>query len=147
MEYSFKKNKLIGFVDSDDEFWEGLEEGVFRLCRCVQCKRWLWDANLGGPNLRCGECGGWDQEWIEVEPTGTIYAWIRTNQPFAGVIEKDDVPYVTIDTEIGGPGGPRVMGILKGSEDGLKVGAPVHGTIDPPSSKTKGYASVRWTLD
>jgi uncharacterized OB-fold protein len=147
MEYSFTKNKLVGFIDSGDEFWEGLEEGVFRLCRCAGCKRWMWDANLGGPSFRCGECGDWDQEWVEIEPKGTIYAWIRTSQPFDGVLErKDDIPYVTIEAEIGGPGGPRVMGVLKGSEEGLRVGAPVYGTIDPPSHKTKGYAAVRWSL-
>jgi uncharacterized OB-fold protein len=147
MEYSFRKQRLVGFYDAGDEFWEGLEEGAFRISRCAGCKRWMWEAINGSPTFRCGECGCWDLEWVEVEPVGVIYAWIRTNQPFDGVLErKDDIPYVTITTEIGGPGGPRVVGVLKGTEDGLRVGAAVRGSIDPPSAKTKGYASVRWSL-
>jgi uncharacterized OB-fold protein len=147
MEYSYRQHRLVGFYEAGDEFWEGLEEGVFQLSRCANCKRWIWEAINGSPTLRCGECGCWDLEWVEVEPKGIVYAWIRTNQSFDGSLErKDDVPYVTMEVEVGGRGGPRVMGVLKGSEDGLHVGAPVVGSIDPPSPKTKGYASVRWTL-
>ena len=147
MDYSFKRNKLVGFFDAGDEFWEGLEEGVLRLSRCENCKRWLWEAQHGSPTYRCGECGCWDQEWVEVQLAGTVYAWIRTNQVFEGVTErKDDLPYITIETEVGGPGGPRVVGTLKGPEEGLRVGARVRGDIDPPSERTKGYAAVRWSL-
>lgn len=147
MEYSFRKNKLVGFYDAGDEFWEGLEDGVFRLSRCAGCGRWMWEGITQSPTFRCGECGSWDVEWVEVEPEGTVYAWLRTNQPFDGVLErKDEVPYVTVETEIGGPGGPRVTGLLNGDEDGLRVGAWVRGSIEPPSERSKGYASVRWSL-
>ena len=147
VDYSFRKNRLVGFYDAGDEFWEGLEDGVFRLSRCAGCDRWNWEAFNGSPTFRCGECGSWDLNWVEVDPEGVVYAWIRTNQPFDGVLErKDEIPYVSVETEIGGPGGPRVMGVLKGSADGLRVGAKVRGSIDPPSPKTKGYASVRWEL-
>jgi len=147
VEYSFRQHRLVGFYDAGDEFWEGLEEGAFRISRCAQCKRWMWEPLNGSPTFRCGECGSWDLEWVEVEPEGVVYAWIRTNQPFDGVLErKDEVPYVTLEVEIGGEGGPRVMGLLQGSSDGLRVGAPVRGSIDPPSESSKGYAAVRWTL-
>jgi uncharacterized OB-fold protein len=147
MDYSFKKHKLIGFFDAGDEFWEGLEEGVFQLSRCANCKRWMWEPQNGSPAFRCGECGSWDVEWVEMDLEGTVYGWIRTNQPFDGVLErKDDIPYVTVDAEVGGTGGPRVLGTLKGTAEGLKVGAKVRGTIDPPSEKTKGYATIRWAL-
>jgi uncharacterized OB-fold protein len=147
MEYSFRTQRLVGFYDAGDEFWEGLEEGVFRLSRCAGCQRWMWEALNGSPTFRCGECGCWDLEWVEVEPQGVVYAWVRTNQPFDGVLERqDDIPYVTMEVEVGGPGGPRVVGVLKGAEGGLRVGAPVKGSIDPPSAKTKGYAAVRWEL-
>jgi hypothetical protein len=48
--------------------------------------------------------------------------------------------------ELAGADGARVVGVLAGSEDGLRVGAPVHGHIDPPSAKSLGYAAVRWSL-
>lgn len=147
MEYSFRKNRMVGFVDAGDEFWEGLEEGVMRLSRCADCHRWIWEAVTGSPTFRCGECGCWDLEWVEVEPEGTVYAWIRTNQPFDGVLERrDEIPYVTVETEIGGPGGPRVMGLLGGDDAGLRVGAKVRGHIEPPSETSKGYASIRWVV-
>jgi uncharacterized OB-fold protein len=147
MEYSFRKNKLIGFFDAGDEFWEGLEDGVFRLSRCAGCQRWMWEPQNGSPTYRCGQCGSWEQEWVEMELEGTVYAWIRTNQAFDGVTERaDDLPYVTLEAEVGGPGGPRVLGVLKGTDEGLKVGAKLQGSIDPPSAKTKGYATVRWAL-
>jgi uncharacterized OB-fold protein len=147
MEYSFRKNRLVGFYDSGDEFWEGLEEGVFRISRCAGCSRWMWEAHNESPTFRCGECGSWDLDWVEVEPEGTVYAWVRTNQPFDGVLErKDEIPYVTVETEIGGPGGPRVMGLLHGDDTGLRVGAKVRGSIVPPAAESKGYASVRWSV-
>src|SRR5436305_3363694 len=147
MEYSFKKNKLIGFFDAGDEFWESLEEGTFRLSRCTGCDRWSWDPQNGSPTYRCPERGSWDQKWVEVEPEGTVYAWIRTNQPFDGVLErKDEVPYVSIEDEIDGEGGPRVTGMLDGSAERLRVGAPVRGRIELPSPASKGYATLRWSL-
>lgn len=147
MEYSFRKNKMVGFIDSGDEFWEALERGEFRISRCSGCKRWMWEANFGAPTVRCSECGCWDLEWVEVEPEGVIYAWIRSNRAYPGVTEREaDVPYVTVEVEVGGPGGPRVLGVLKGREDGLRVGARVRGTIEPPSPKTKGYPSISWSL-
>jgi uncharacterized OB-fold protein len=148
VKYSFQKNRLVGFYDAGDEFWEGLEDGVLRLSRCAECGRWIWEPAHGAPTFRCGECGSWDLRWVEVEPEGTVYAWVRTTQPFDGVREREgDIPYVTLEAELGGPGGPRVMGVLKGSEDGLGVGARVRASIDPPSPKTKGYPSVRWTIE
>jgi uncharacterized OB-fold protein len=147
MDYSFRNHRLVGFYDAGDEFWEGLEEGVFRISRCAGCDRWIWEPNHGAPTFRCGDCGSWDLRWVEVEPEGTVYAWVRTNQSFDGVLErKDDIPYVTVEAELAERGGPRVMGVLKGSDEGLRVGARVRGSIDPPSPKTKGYASVRWIL-
>lgn len=148
LEYSFKNKRLVGFIDSGDEFWEGLEEGAFRLSKCAGCDRWMWEANFrGGPTVRCGECGSWDLVWVDVEPKGVIYAWTRSHRAYPGAEARaEDVPYVTLDVEVGGAGGPRVLGVLKGGREGLKVGAPVVGSIDPPSEKTRGYAGLRWSI-
>lgn len=144
---NFRKNRLVGFIDCGDAFWEHLEDGEFRLCQCAGCERWMWETQYGGMDIRCGDCGSWDQNWVEVEPDGVIYAWFRTNQAFEGAEQfKDDIPYVTIEAELFGTGGPRVLGMLTGSDAGLRVGARVRGEIDPPSEKTKGYAAVRWRL-
>ena len=142
MEYSFKRNKLVDTPDVYDKYWEGLEEGVFRLCRCAACKVRIWPVEE-----RCGECGSWDLEWFDVEPAGTIDTWARLAYMALGLEHrKEDFPYVVVSTAVGDPDGPKVLGVLEGSEEGLKVGAAVRGTIDPPSPKTRGYAAIRWSI-
>ena len=142
MEYSFEKNKILGGICGDDEYWRGLERGEFRLQQCANCARWIWPANF-----RCGKCGSWQMEWRDMEPVGTIFSWTRSWYLFDRTRERaDDIPYVTVVAEIPAAGKIRVMGVLKGDETGLRIGAPVRGEIDPPSEKTKGYPSLRWVL-
>jgi len=142
MAYSFEQHKILGAIAADDEYWRGLEDGVFKLPRCASCKTWTWPAHH-----RCGQCGSWEFEWVTLEPKGKIFAYTRTQYAFDRVPErKEDVPYVTVVTEIPEAGGARVMGVLKGDETGLKIGANVRGTIDPPSAKTKFYPAIRWEI-
>jgi uncharacterized OB-fold protein len=127
---------------SGGKYWEYLGEGEFRLPRCPQCKRWNWPAQW-----RCSACGCWDLEWIEVEPVGNVYTWTRTWYVFDGVKERaDDIPYVVIRAELPTAGGSQVLGVLEGSEEGLKIGTPVRGHILPASAKTKGYPTLVWRL-
>ena len=134
---------ILGGVAADQGYWEALEAGEFRMPRCPDCRTWRWPAHY-----RCGHCGGWEQEWIEVEPVGRVYSWTRSHYAFDRTQERsEDVPYVVVLAEIPAAGGARVLGVLAGSEDGLAVGAPVTGRIDPPSAKSKGYPAIRWALD
>jgi uncharacterized OB-fold protein len=142
MTYQFEKNRIVGGIGADDEYWRALEDGTFRLPRCAGCGSWMWPAHF-----RCGKCGTWDMHWAEIPPTGTVYAWTRTWYAFDRVRERaGDVPYVTILAEVAGAGGPRVLGMLEGTESGLKVGASVRGVIKPPAEKSKGYPSICWQL-
>jgi uncharacterized protein len=151
--YSFEQHRLVGVYDTDDdEFWRSLEEGIFKLPRCPGCGVWRWEAvrAIHGSSIdRCGDCGTWEKNWVEVPLTGTVFGWARSNQSFAGVDERrDDVPYVTIEVAVADqPGGPRVVGILTGDAEGLRVGAPVSGRVVPPEEKSKWHASLAWTLD
>lgn len=138
-----ERRPILGGVAADEGYWAALEAGEFRMPRCPDCGTWRWPAHY-----RCGHCGGWEQEWEPVEPVGTVYSWTRSHYAFDRTQERaGDVPYVVVLAEIPGAGGARVLGVLAGSEDGLRVGAPVTGTIEPPSPKSKGYPSVRWSLD
>jgi uncharacterized OB-fold protein len=151
-QYSFEQHRLVGFYDTDDDqFWRSLEDGTFTLPRCVGCGRWRWEsvrAIFGSSIDRCGDCGTWDKNWVEVPLAGTIFGWARTNQVFAGVDERrGDIPYVSIEVTVAEqPGGPRVAGILVGDATGLRVGAAVTGTILPPGEKSKWYPSLAWQL-
>jgi uncharacterized protein len=141
-EYAYLANRIRGGTAADDGYWQGLEDGAFRLPRCAGCARWTWPAHH-----RCGRCGSWDFDWVDVEPVGTIYAWTRARLAYEGVDERaDQVPYVTALVEVDGTDGTRVLGVLRGDDSAVACGARVTGSIDPPSPVSKGYASIRWTI-
>src|SRR5436853_612755 len=60
-----ERDRIVGGIGADEPYWEYLEQGEFRLPRCAGCHQWMWPAHF-----RCGECGSWDQEWVQREPTG-----------------------------------------------------------------------------
>jgi uncharacterized OB-fold protein len=140
---SLPAQRIVGGINADQEYWEHLGAGEFRLPHCAGCQRTIWPAHF-----RCGECGSWDMEWVEHEPAGVVFSWTRTWYPFDRTTERaDDIPYVTVLCEVDGADGARVMGMLDGADDGLKVGARVRGVIKPPSVKSKHYPSICWVLD
>ena len=140
--YQFEQVRIRGGIAADDGFWAGLEDGEFRLPRCPDCRTWRWPAHF-----RCGVCGGWEQEWVAVEARGTVYTWTRTWYAFDRTRARaDDVPYTVILAEIPHAGDARVLGVLRGLDTALRIGAAVTGSIDPPSEKSMGYASIRWSL-
>jgi uncharacterized OB-fold protein len=133
---------IRGGIAADEAYWDFLDQGEFRLPRCADCKRWMWPANF-----RCGECGSWEQEWVEREKAGTVYSWTRTWYPFEHVEARaEDLPYSVALVEVPDSGGARVIGVVQGDETGLHVGARVAGTILPPSEKTLGYSSIVWEV-
>jgi acyl-CoA reductase-like NAD-dependent aldehyde dehydrogenase/uncharacterized OB-fold protein len=136
------KTPITGNINADEEYWEGLEAGEFRLPRCAGCGRWTWPAHF-----RCGACGSWDFEWTRIEPTGTVYSWTRTHYAFDRTKARaPQVPYVTVLAEVDGTDGARVLGVLAGDEAALRIGARVVGHIEPPSEQTLGYPAIRWTI-
>jgi len=139
---SVQHQTIVGGIGADGPYWDYLSKGQFRLPRCATCKTWMWPAHF-----RCGNCGSWDQEWVEREQRGVVYAWTRTWYAFDRTKEREgDIPYVVVLAEIPDSGGARVMGVLQGDESGLKVGAPVTGSILPPSEKSKWYPSIVWSV-
>ena len=139
---TYRDHPITGGIAADDAYWAALEAGELRLPRCAGCGRWTWPAHW-----RCGECGSWEFDWTALQPRGSVYSWTRTWYAFDRTKERaQDVPYVVVLAEIDGAGGARAMGVLAGDDAGLKIGAPVAGTILPPSEKAKGYPSIVWSL-
>lgn len=142
MEFGWPDAPITGGIHADDGFWEGLAGGEFRMPRCGDCRRWRWPANW-----RCGECGGWVQEWVAVEPAGSVYTWTRSWMVFDRTTARGaDVPYVVVLAEIPAANGARVLGALAGDEEGLAIGAPVRGRVASPEGRSLGYPSVVWEL-
>jgi uncharacterized OB-fold protein len=125
----------------DFPYWEGLGVGELRIQRCLQCAGWRWPADW-----RCPECGGYELGWEAVAPHGVIYSWIRTHMPFVRAY-SDLVPYVNVLVELPHAGGARLIGLLTGSESGLRIGAGVKGDFQPASPRTTELPVVTWSLE
>jgi uncharacterized OB-fold protein len=124
----------------DHPYWAGLGRGELRIQRCTSCKAWKWPADW-----RCPDCGSYDLDWEVVDPTGRVYSWIRTHLPFVPGF-ADLVPYVTVLVELPQAGGARILGHLTGSEEGVRIGAPLTGTFVPASPRTTGLPVLTWAL-
>ena len=138
-----QRQMIVGGIGADEKYWQYLEENEFRLPACADCGRWMWPAHY-----RCPACGSWTFEWLPVEPIGTVFSWTRTWYSFDRTKERSgDLPYVVALVEVSGTSGSRVMGIVDGDSQGIAIGMPVRGIIQPPSEKSKGYASIHWTIE
>ena len=124
----------------DFPYWDGLEGGELRIQRCSGCDRWCWPADW-----RCPACGGYEFRWERVEPTGRVFSWIRSHLPFVPAF-ADLVPYVNVLVELPQAGNARIMGRLVGSEDGIRIGAPVSGQVEPASERTADLPVLVWSL-
>lgn len=134
--------RLKGGIGADGSFWNALDEGAFRLPRCGGCGKWTWPAHY-----RCGDCGCWDFDWVDIEPVGHIFTWTR-NHAVSDVIKerRDMLPYVSLLVELQHAGNIRIPGILVGSDNGLRIGARVRGTIRPADVMSKGYVTMVWHI-
>nr|WP_234901328.1 zinc ribbon domain-containing protein [Mycolicibacterium fluoranthenivorans] len=126
---------------SDQPHWDGLRDGVLRIQRCGTCRTWIWS-----PRPICPSCHSFDTRWEAVEPTGTVYSWTRTWQPFTPE-STGHLPYVVVLVELRGAGGSRVVGVLADA-DGITpvIGAPVRGTIEAPPDE-EHWPLLRWHLE
>lgn len=130
---------VTGQLGAEGPYWEGLAVGQLVLPRCKGCGAWHWPAVW-----RCGQCGSWEHEWVEQPLAGTIFSWNRTHHRFAGT-EGLPVPFTTLLVELGGSA-IRLLGLIEGSEEGLRIGAAVTGRIDRTAYQDTTIPSIRWTL-
>lgn len=120
----------------DTAYWQGLREGELRIQRCASCKTWLW-----GPRRICGHCHSFDLTWEAVTATGTVYTWSRSWYPYMSEL-ADLLPYVTVLVELPQAGNVRVLGILTGDADEVRIGEEVVGHIEQPA--TAAWPVLRW---
>ena len=130
---------VTGSLGAEGRYWEALAEGHLELPICAGCGRWHWPAVW-----RCGACGSWEHEWREVPLTGTIFTWTRTWHSF-GSTEGLKKPFVTLLVSLAGAP-VRLLGVLEGSEDGVKIGAAVTGRIDRTRFGDQFVPAIRWRL-
>ncbi|BBZ05680.1 hypothetical protein MCHIJ_51170 [Mycolicibacterium chitae] len=124
----------------DTPFWEGLRVGELRVPQCEGCENFVWP-----PRPICPRCHRFALTWTPVEPTGTIYSWTRTWQPFTPEF-SGHLPFVTVVAELPQAGNRRLLGVLLDA-DGVdpKIGQGVRAEIEPPWSP-EGWPVLRWRL-
>lgn len=120
----------------DTEHWHGLRQGELRIQRCATCRAWLW-----GPRRICGHCHGFDLTWEAVPAQGTVYTWCRSRHPYMSEL-ADLLPYVSVLVELPHAGNVRVLGLLTGDTDGVRIGDEVVGHIEQPA--TAEWPLLRW---
>ncbi|MES0875333.1 Zn-ribbon domain-containing OB-fold protein [Sinimarinibacterium thermocellulolyticum] len=125
---------------ADGPYWKGLAQGQLQLPRCRRCRAWHWPAVF-----RCGHCGAWDIDWAPVRAEGEIYSWTRTHHGFAGT-EGIGVPYVSVVVSLPHAGGRRLLGLLAGSDSGLRVGAWVRGRIATTRVGAVDVPALHWSM-
>lgn len=125
---------------ADEPYWQALSEGRLQLQQCSGCQKWQWPAVW-----RCGDCGSWEMGWKELPAQGRVFSHSRTWHPFAGT-EGISVPYVTLVVELPQADGRRLLGLLEGSADGLRIGAAVQGRATTTRVGSDDIPSLRWTL-
>lgn len=125
----------------DTPHWDGLRAGQLLLQRCGSCATWNWS-----PRPICPTCHAFDMRWEAVEPTGTIYSWTRTWQPFSEE-STGHLPYVVVLVELPAAGASRVLGVLAHA-DGVtpRIGAVVRGEIEQPPDGDL-WPLIRWQLE
>jgi uncharacterized OB-fold protein len=124
----------------DRPHWEGLRAGEVRVQRCAPCGHWVW-----APQPLCPRCHSFDLTWPAVEPTGTVYSWTRTWQPFTPEL-SGHLPFVVVLAELPAAGGRRLLGVLRdGDGADVRVGQAVRGSIDPAPSPD-AWPVLRWSL-
>jgi hypothetical protein len=103
-------------------YWQGLEQGVLSLQRCLRCKHLRHY-----PRPVCDRCYSMEVEWVEASGRGAIHSWTVAHHAFhPGFVA--DLPYVlaVVDLEEG----VRAMGRLRGVAHGeLRIGLPVEVTV------------------
>jgi len=130
---------VTGPLGAEGRYWQALAEGHLELPQCTGCGRWHWPAVW-----RCGACGSWEHRWREVALSGAIFTWTHTWHPFGGT-EGIDKPFVTLLVSLAEV--PiRLLGILEGPEDGVKIGAAVIGRIDRTPFGDHFVPAIRWRL-
>src|SRR5690242_4903833 len=86
-------------------FWDAAAERELRLCRCLECRRWLHP-----PLERCNVCGS-ATAFEEVAGTGRLWSFIVERRgSVAGYV--DSVPYVVGLVELDDQPGLRFPSLL-----------------------------------
>ncbi|MHC5257719.1 Zn-ribbon domain-containing OB-fold protein [Streptomyces sp. UC4497] len=104
-------------------YWKAAARHELVLARCGRCAAFALPPDLTCPHCHATEPGF---TYEPVTGRGTVRSWTVVRQsPLPGL--ADEVPFVLVDVELDGLGGPRMIGrLLDGPDSPLRVGDRVH---------------------
>jgi len=76
----------------------------------------------------------------------TGFSWIRTHYAFVPAY-ADLIPYTNVLVTLPQAGNVRLMGLLTGGDDGVRVGRRVTGLFEDASSRTQDLPVLRWQFE
>jgi uncharacterized OB-fold protein len=102
-------------------FFAAANEGKLALRTCTDC-----GLVLHLPKAYCHGCGGWNTEWREVRPTGTLWSYTTTERELRSGFPA---PYTVVVVALDDAPGARLVGHLPGRPE-LTIGMPMRATFE-----------------
>lgn len=100
-------------------FFDGANDGVLRLQRCLRCDTWMWPVRA-----RCIACASPALEWCAASGTGIVhsYSWVHhTSDPAFAAEAPFNVALVDLNE------GVRIFTtVIDIDPDSLRIDLPVH---------------------
>lgn len=122
-------------------YWEGLRANRLLVQRCPSCSNWQF-----GPEWICHRCHRLDPDWVEVAPSGRIYAFERVWHPVHAAL-KGHGPYLVVLVELPEAGGIRLIGNLLGDpRQAVEIGTAVEGVFEHHADAQPAYSLLQWRV-
>ncbi|GAA1009815.1 hypothetical protein Aple_022490 [Acrocarpospora pleiomorpha] len=112
---------LSDVLDGDGyRFWHlSLDQGVVRITRCQDCRRWQWY-----PLVACPACGCQTWQWDDVGTSGVVHSWTRVIRP---TVRRPGLepPYVLGVIELPQADGARLVALAVSPDEDPRIGDTV----------------------
>jgi hypothetical protein len=124
---------------ANQQFWDGLAAGEFRVPRCLDCGHYNWV-----PLPACRSCLSERQAWTAVSGRATVWSYSIVHRGPGAF--RDDVPYAVVLAKLAEE--PRSCLVLGNTidipNDELRVGLPLQiSFVDLPKENVTVYRFAR----
>jgi uncharacterized OB-fold protein len=118
-----------------EALWAGLRDGRLLIQKCTACS-----THRHPPSPICHQCLEGGREWVEATGRGAVWSYSVVHEPLDGW--PGEVPYTVVIVALE-EGVKIVSNLVEGSQDAVRIGAPVELAITPGAA---GVALPRFRL-
>jgi uncharacterized protein len=119
------------------QFLRAARQHQLMVQRCQRC-----ESSQFPPEVICRACQSMGLEWVEIEPTGTVYTWARVFHSSNPAV-RVQLPYLGVVVDVGLSAVRYVGNLLGDPNREVEIGAPVVAVFEHLDEET---ALVQWTL-